>query len=117
MRRLPGSLRFQGGKGGLNMSGEFMMIDDMPVEINGEKNILSLIRKAGIDLPTFCYHSELSVYGACRMCICEIEGRGLQPTCSTPPEPGMVIRTNTQKTMRIRRMALELLLANHEGNC
>ena len=92
-------------------------VDGIRVELEGEKNLLEVIRKAGIDLPTFCYHSELSVYGACRMCICEIEGRGLQATCSTPPEPGMVVRTNTEKTMRIRRMALELLLANHHGNC
>ena len=53
------------------MSGQFMMIDNMPVEINGEKNLLDLIRKTGIELPTFCYYSELSVYGACRMCMVE----------------------------------------------
>ncbi|MCE5313929.1 MAG: [FeFe] hydrogenase, group A [Armatimonadota bacterium] len=99
------------------MDKNFITVDGTRVELAGEKNLLEVIRKAGIDLPTFCYHSELSVYGACRMCICEIEGRGLQPTCSTPPEPGMVVRTNTEKTMRIRRMALELLLANHHGNC
>lgn len=99
------------------MDKNFVMIDGSRIELAGEKNVLEVIRKAGIDLPTFCYHSELSVYGACRMCICEIEGRGLQPTCSTPAEPGMVIKTNTQKTMRIRKMALELLLANHHGNC
>ena len=43
------------------MNGQFMLIDNIPVEINGEKNILELVRKAGIDLPTFCYYSELSV--------------------------------------------------------
>lgn len=99
------------------MNKNYITVDGILVELEGEKNLLEVIRKAGIDLPTFCYHSELSVYGACRMCICEIEGRGLQPTCSTPPVPGMVVRTNTQKTMRIRRMALELLLSNHHGNC
>ncbi len=99
------------------MDKNFVTIDGKRVELEGEKNLLEVIRKAGIDLPTFCYHSELSVYGACRMCVCEIEGKGLQPTCSTPPEPGMVVRTNTEKTMRIRKMALELLLANHHGNC
>ena len=50
---------------------EYMLIDGNPVEINGEKNLLEVIRKAGIELPTFCYHSELSVYGACRMCMVE----------------------------------------------
>ena len=99
------------------MEKNYVTVDGIRVELNGEKNMLEVIRRAGIDLPTFCYHSELSVYGACRMCICEIDGRGLQATCSTPPEPGMVIKTNTQKTMRIRKMALELLLSNHHGNC
>ena len=46
-----------------------MMVDNIPVPIEGEENILAVIRKAGIQLPTFCYYSELSVYGACRMCM------------------------------------------------
>ena len=50
---------------------EYMTIDSRLVPIEGEKNILSLIRKAGIDIPTFCYHSDLSIYGACRMCVVE----------------------------------------------
>ena len=54
---------------------DYITIDTKSVPIEGEKNILSLIRKAGIDLPTFCYHSELSIYGACRMCIVE-DNRG-----------------------------------------
>ena len=99
------------------MTKNYITVDGVIVPLAGETNLLQVVRKAGIDLPTFCYHSELSVYGACRMCICEVEGRGLQATCSTPPEPGMIIRTNTEKTMKIRKMALELLLANHQGNC
>jgi len=46
-----------------------VIIDGREVLIEGEKNVLELIRKAKIDLPTFCYHSELSVFGACTMCI------------------------------------------------
>ena len=61
------------------MSGKFLTIDGMQVEINNEKNLLELIRKAGIDMPTFCYHSELSVYGACRMCVIENERGQLRP--------------------------------------
>ena len=52
---------------------KYMTIDGIPVEIEGEKNILELCRKIGIKMPTFCYHSELSVYGACRMCMVENE--------------------------------------------
>jgi NADH-quinone oxidoreductase subunit G len=96
---------------------EYVTVDGARVPLNGEKNLLEVVRKAGIDLPTFCYHSELSVFGACRMCICEIEGKGLLATCSTPPHGGMVLHTNTKATMRIRRMALELLLSNHCGDC
>lgn len=99
------------------MSKDYVTVNGVRVELNGEKNLLEVIRKAGIDLPTFCYHSELSVYGACRMCVCEIDGMGLQATCSTPPRADMVLHTNTEKTMRIRRMAIELTLANHCGEC
>ena len=95
----------------------YVTIDGVRTAINGSSNLLEVIRASGVDLPTFCYHSELSVYGACRMCIVEIEGRGIQPSCSTPPEDGMVVRTHTDAVMRIRRMALELLLANHHGDC
>ena len=54
-----------------------VLIDGQVVPLNGEKSILELTRKIGIELPTFCYHSELSLYGACRMCVVEIEGRGI----------------------------------------
>ena len=55
-----------------------LTIDGIEVPINGERNLLELIRKADIDLPTFCYHSDLSVYGACRVCLVDIAGRGIQ---------------------------------------
>ena len=99
------------------MSTEFMMIDNMPVEIEGEQNILAVIRKAGIDLPTFCYYSELSVYGACRMCVVEDKSGEIHASCSTPPKAGMEIRTNTPRLRKYRKMILELLLANHCRDC
>ena len=99
------------------MSGQFMMIDNMPVEINGEKNLLELIRKTGIELPTFCYYSELSVYGACRMCMVENGRGGMEAACSTPPRAGMEIYTNTPKLRKYRKMILELLLSNHCSSC
>lgn len=96
---------------------EFMTIDGMPVEINGEKNLLELIRKAGIKMPTFCYHSELSIYGACRMCMVENKWGGLEAACSTIPKAGMEIRTNTERLRKYRKNILELLLANHCRDC
>jgi NADH-quinone oxidoreductase subunit G len=94
-----------------------MIIDNQVVEINGEPNLLTLIRKIGIDLPTFCYNSELSIYGACRMCVVEVEGRGLVSSCSTPPTPGQHIFTNSPRVQRVRKTVLELLLANHNRDC
>lgn len=96
---------------------QYMTIDGMPVEINGEKNLLELIRKLGIQMPTFCYHTELSVYGACRMCVIETDRGAIEAACSTPPRAGMVIRTNTERLRKYRKNILELLLANHCRDC
>ena len=94
-----------------------LTIDGREVPFNGERNLLELIRKAGIDLPTFCYHSELSVYGACRLCLVDIQGRGIQGACSTPPEAGLKVRTQTEEIRDIRKITIELLLANHDQQC
>ena len=96
---------------------QYMTVDSIPVEIEGEKNILEVLRKMGINLPTFCYHSELSIYGACRMCMVENEWGGLDAACSTPPKAGMNIKTNTQRLRRYRKNILELILANHCRDC
>lgn len=94
-----------------------MIIDGHKVEFNGEKNVLDVIRKCGIELPTFCYHSELSIYGACRMCVVEDKWGGTMASCSTPPKDGLEIWTNTPKLQKHRRMILELVLSNHERDC
>ena len=49
----------------------FIEIDGIPVKIEGERNLLEVISKSGVKLPVFCYHSDLSIYGACRMCMAE----------------------------------------------
>ena len=95
----------------------FMMVDNIPVPIHGEENILAVIRKAGIQLPTFCYYSELSVYGACRMCMVEDKRGSIQAACSTPPREGMEIYTNTPRLRKYRKNVLELLLASHCRDC
>jgi NADH-quinone oxidoreductase subunit G len=94
-----------------------LTLDGRKVRFCDERNVLEVARKAGIDIPTFCYHSELSVYGACRLCLVDIEGRGIVTSCSTRPEKGMVIRTNTREIRDIRRINVELLLASHEREC
>lgn len=92
-------------------------VDGKRVELGNEKNLLEVIRKAGVDLPTFCYHSELSVYGACRMCLVELENGQIVASCSTPPQAGMRVKTMTPRVQHVRKMALELLLANHDREC
>lgn len=94
-----------------------LFIDGREVEFTNEPNILEVIRKAGLNVPTFCYRPDLSQYGACRMCVVEIEGRGIQSSCTMPPEAGLKIQLNTEKTRRIRKTVLELILANHDREC
>ena len=66
-----------------------MEIDGIPVKIEGERNLLEVISKTGIKLPVFCYHSALSIYGACRMCMVEDENGRMMASCSTVPKAGM----------------------------
>ncbi len=94
-----------------------MYIDGYRVDFDGEKNVLAVIRKAGIEIPTFCYYSELSTYGACRMCVVENEWGGIEASCSMEPRDGMKIKTNTERLLKHRKMILELLLAAHCKDC
>ena len=94
-----------------------LFIDDKEVEFSNEPNLLEVIRKAGMNVPTFCYRPDLTSFGACRMCVVEVEGRGIQSSCTMPPENGLKIHLNTEKTRRIRKTVLELLLANHDRSC
>ena len=94
-----------------------MTIDGRKVEFTDEPNILTVIRKADIDIPTLCYHSELSVYGACRLCTVENDKGKTFASCSEPPRDGMVIYTNTPRLMKYRKLILELLLAAHCRDC
>ncbi len=95
----------------------YMYVDGMPVMIDGEKNMLQVIRKTGVKMPTFCYHTSLSTYGACRMCMVEDDRGTLYTACSTPPKAGMRIKTNTARLRKYRKNILELLLANHCRDC
>mgnify|MGYP000748894591 CR=1 FL=1 len=96
---------------------KYMIIDGERVSFTDEKNILSVIRKAGIILPTFCYYSDLSIYGACRMCVVEDKWGGIVASCSTPPKHEMEIYTNTPQLYYHRKRILELLLAAHCRDC
>lgn len=96
---------------------KYMIIDGRKIPFENERNILEVVRKAKIELPTFCYHSELSVYGACRLCLVEVEGRGIMSSCSVLPENGLAVRTNTSQIREIRKVTIELLLASYNHHC
>jgi NADH dehydrogenase/NADH:ubiquinone oxidoreductase subunit G len=96
-----------------------LTIDDREVEVFEGSTILEAAQKVGIDIPTFCYHKNLLPFGACRLCVVEVEqmkGR-LIPSCSTPATNGMLVRTNTPEIRNARRTLLELLLIHHPLDC
>src|SRR5574344_3046137 len=99
------------------MEKKTLFINGKECEFTDEPNILEVIRKNGFSVPTFCYRPDLTAFGACRMCVVEIEGRGIQSSCTMPPEAGLKIHLNTERVRKIRKTVLELLLANHDREC
>ena len=94
-----------------------MTIDGRKVEFTDEKNVLTVIRNAGINIPTLCYHSELSTFGACRLCTVEDDRGRTFASCSEQPRDGMVIYTNSGRIKKYRKLIVELLLAAHCRDC
>ena len=95
-----------------------MYVDNIRVEFDQEATVLDVCRKAGVEVPNFCFHSDLSVYGACRMCMVENLDTGeSSAACTTKPKNGLRIRTNSARLLKYRRMILELMLASHCRDC
>jgi len=80
--------------------------------------VLEAALDAGIYIPTLCYDPDLKPYGACRLCVVEIEGmRGLVSSCTTSATEGMVVYTETPRINQSRCITMELIIANHHGDC
>lgn len=94
-----------------------LFINGKEVSFTDEPNLLTVMRNNGFNVPTFCYRPDLTQFGACRMCVVEIEGRGIQSSCTMPPEAGLKIQTNSARVRKIRKTIIELLLANHDREC
>jgi formate dehydrogenase alpha subunit len=93
-------------------------IDGKELEFQAGNTILMAARAAGIYIPTLCYHSCLPEQSACRICVVEVEGaRMLCASCSYPLSDGMMIRTNSERVMKARKMLIELMLRSHELKC
>ncbi len=82
-----------------------------------ERNLLEALKNVGIEIPNLCYLSETSVYGACRLCLVEVDGKSIVTSCNLKPYEGMVVRTNTPEIYEIRKGILEILLASHNRDC
>ncbi|MDA8126390.1 MAG: NADH-dependent [FeFe] hydrogenase, group A6 [Deltaproteobacteria bacterium] len=96
-----------------------LTIDDKPVQVEAGTTLLEAAKKSGITIPTLCAWPEIHhTPGACRVCMTEVKGqRGLIAACVFPINEGMVVKTNTEKVRRARKMVVELLLANHPAEC
>ncbi len=93
-------------------------IDGKEVETEKDKSVLESALEAGIHIPHLCHHPDLRPIGACRLCLVEVEGtEGLPTSCTTPAVNGMVVRTKSDHLDQMRRLAMELLLADHPENC
>jgi heterodisulfide reductase subunit A len=87
----------------------------MPVDVEEGTKLLPAIEKAGVKVPTLCHHKALTPYGACRLCVVEVQNPGrpttVQAACSYPALDGINVLTHTDRVVRARRIVAELLLA------
>ena len=95
-----------------------LQIDKQTIEVSEGSTILDAAKSVGIDVPVLCYHPDLSLHGACRVCVVEEEESGeLLASCAAPVNAGMKINTRSIKARKARRRNVELLLANHPNDC
>ena len=93
-------------------------IDGKKIQVKKGATVLEAARQAGIYVPTLCDDPDLKPFGACCMCVVEIEGmRGLPTSCTTPATDGMVVRTDSKLANESRRTTMQLIMANHPNEC
>lgn len=95
-----------------------LTINDRQIEANKNDTVLTAAIKAGIEIPTLCYHPDIEPSGGCRLCIVKIDGiKGFPTSCTTPVKDGMVVYTETPEIVELRKNILKLLLSNHTSPC
>jgi formate dehydrogenase major subunit/formate dehydrogenase alpha subunit len=95
-----------------------LKINDQKVQVEKGTPIIEAAKEIGIDIPALCYHPELSMHGACRVCVVENKKTGeLIASCANPVTDGMEILTNSEKAESARKLNLEFILANHPNDC
>src|SRR5512146_2257441 len=95
-----------------------LTIDGKAVEAPPGTLLIEAARRAGIEIPAFCYYEGLALQAACRMCLVEVEkAPKLMTACTLPVAEGMVVRTETPQVALARKGVLEFLLTNHPLDC
>jgi formate dehydrogenase (NADP+) beta subunit len=95
-----------------------LTVDGRTIDAGEGQTVLEACLDAGIYIPHLCFHRDLHPAGVCRLCVVEIEGRDeLATSCTTPVEGGMVVSTASDRVKHVRRLAAELMLANHPADC
>ena len=95
-----------------------LKINNISVQVEEGTTILNAARKAGINIPTFCYLKEINKIGACRICVVEVKNaRNLVASCVYPVSEGMEVITNSERVVKSRKTNLELLLSDHNKSC
>jgi len=95
-----------------------LWIDGVKVTVPEKTTILQAAASINIDVPSLCYHPDLSVIGACRVCVVEVEGqRNPVASCAFPVTEGMKVKTSSSLLRRLRRDVVELILDNHPMDC
>ncbi len=93
-----------------------VIIDGKKVKVEKGISIWEAVRRIGIEIPTLCFHPDLEVKGRCRVCLVEVNGK-LMTSCDNKVAERMIIKTNTDKVMKARRLNLELLASNYQREC
>ncbi len=95
-----------------------LWIDGVQVTVPEKSTVLQAAHSINIEVPSLCYHPDLSVLGACRVCLVEVEGqRNPVASCSFPVAEGMKVKTSSTLLRRLRRDVVELILDNHPMDC
>ena len=95
-----------------------LTIDGKVCSANQGETILTVATRNGIEIPTLCYHPSVAIYGACGICLVEADGNPkLLRACATEAREGMVVNTKSRRAEQGRKLALELLLSDHRGDC
>ena len=95
-----------------------VVVDGVPVTVPAGTSVMRAAAEAGFDVPKLCATDSLQPFGSCRLCVVEIDGKkGTPASCTTPCEPGMVVRTQTPRVTELRRNVMELYISDHPLDC